>query len=114
MQKIDPARCKPRTRKEWEENGGGVPRRVVSRMLQAGYVDSLHAADPAAAETLGSFTTEFPGQRVDYILTWGIEPARIRVRLDRARRSGEGTPATISPSGRRSIEGSPMYPCRVS
>lgn len=78
VQKIDPARCKPKTRKAWEENGGGVPRRVVSRLLQAGYVDSLHAVNPVAAETVGSFTTEFPGQRVDYVLTWGIEPGRLK------------------------------------
>jgi exodeoxyribonuclease-3 len=78
VQKIDPAHCKPRTRKDWEENGGGVPRRVVSRLLQAGYVDSLHAVNPVAAETVGSFSTEFPGQRVDYVLTWGVEPGGLK------------------------------------
>ena len=77
-QQIDPARCKPRTRKEWEENGGGVPRRVVQRMLYAGYVDSLHAADPTAGTTRGTFSTQFPGQRVDYIFTSGLDRARLR------------------------------------
>lgn len=78
VQEIDPARCKPRTREEWERNGGDVPRRVVQRLLEAGYVDTLHAADPQAARTGGSFTTEHPGQRVDYIFAYGIEPDRIK------------------------------------
>ena len=78
VQQIDPARCKPRTRKEWEQNGGQVPRRVVQRLLDAGYVDSLHAVYPREAQTTGSFTTEYPGQRVDYVFTFGIEPDRIK------------------------------------
>lgn len=77
-QEIDPARCKPRTRKDWHNNGGHIPRRVVRRVLEAGYRDSLREADPTAARTLGSFSTEFPGQRVDYIFTFGIEPGDIR------------------------------------
>lgn len=77
-QRIDPSRCKPTTREAWERNGGYIPRRVVQRVLDAGYLDSLRAVDPIAAETAGSFTTEFPGQRVDYIFTFGIELARLR------------------------------------
>jgi endonuclease/exonuclease/phosphatase family metal-dependent hydrolase len=77
-QRIDPARCKPRTRREWEENGGGLPRRVVQRMLDAGYLDSLREVDRAASETKGSFTTEFPGQRVDYVFTFGFEKPRLK------------------------------------
>lgn len=77
-QKIDPARCKEKTRQAWEENGGHLPRRVVQRLLDAGYLDTLRAAHPAAAETVGSFTTRHPGQRVDYIFGFGIGPARIR------------------------------------
>ena len=78
VQRIDPSRCKPRTRLEWEQNGGDLPRRAVGRILEAGYLDSLHVASPAEAEHRGSFTTEFPGQRVDYIFTFGIEPRRIK------------------------------------
>ena len=76
-QQIDPARCKPSTRKEWDQNGGQLPRRVIQRMLDAGYVDSLDAAKGPAAGTMGTFSTQFPGQRVDYIFAHGIGPRRI-------------------------------------
>jgi exodeoxyribonuclease-3 len=72
-QRIDPQKCKPRSRREWEQNGGKLPRRVVQRMLDEGYRDSLREVDPAAAETVGTFTTQFPGQRVDYIFTFGFD-----------------------------------------
>jgi endonuclease/exonuclease/phosphatase family metal-dependent hydrolase len=77
-QRIDPARCKPGTREAFERNGGYIPRRVIQRVLEAGYSDSLRARDPSAAENAGSFSTEFPGQRVDYVFTFGIDPKRIR------------------------------------
>jgi endonuclease/exonuclease/phosphatase family metal-dependent hydrolase len=76
-QRIDPQRCKPRTRKEWDENGGGLPGRVVQRMLDSGYRDSLREVDPVGAEVKGSFNTEYPGQRVDYVFTHGFEPGRL-------------------------------------
>jgi len=78
IQEIDPARCKPRTREEWDENGGRIPRRVVQRILDAGYSDSLHAIRGPAAGRMASFTTEFPGQRVDYIFTHGFPSERLR------------------------------------
>ena len=77
-QQIDPARTKERTRGDWEANGGKLPRRVVQAMLDAGYVDSLHAVDRDSAETTGTFSTQFPGQRVDYIFTHGIDRQRLR------------------------------------
>ncbi|HEY7091325.1 MAG TPA: endonuclease/exonuclease/phosphatase family protein [Tepidisphaeraceae bacterium] len=76
IQLIDPEKTKPETRQEWRENGGQIPRRVVQQLLDAGYVDSLYAFDPQRARTLGSFSTQFPGQRVDYIFTFGT--AKIR------------------------------------
>ena len=76
-QRIDPAQCKPRTRKDWDENGGYLLRRVVQRMLDAGYRDSLREVDPEAAETKGTFSTEFPGQRVDYVFTHGFDRPRL-------------------------------------
>jgi endonuclease/exonuclease/phosphatase family metal-dependent hydrolase len=76
-QSIDLSRSKPKTRVEAEANGGVIPRRAVQTLLNAGYRDSLREADPHAAENLGTFTTEFPGQRVDYIFTHGIESRRI-------------------------------------
>ena len=78
FQLIDPAKCKPRTQREWSENGGGLPRRVVWRMLDAGYRDSLYEVDPQAAQTLGTFNTQSPGQRVDYIFTHGIERPKLK------------------------------------
>ena len=77
-QQIDPARTKERTRKDWEANGGMLPRRVVRAILDAGYVDTLHAVDPEAAETTGTFSTQYPGQRVDYIFTHGVPLPRLR------------------------------------
>jgi endonuclease/exonuclease/phosphatase family metal-dependent hydrolase len=77
IQQIDPARCKPKTRDAWEKNGGTIPRRVVQKLLDSGYVDTLAALRPAEAPTLASFTTQYPGQRVDYIFAFGVEPARL-------------------------------------
>lgn len=73
VQQIDPQRCKPSTREEWQQNGGMLPRQVVQRLLDAGYVDSLHAIDPRAGESAGTFSTQFPGQRVDYLFAWGVD-----------------------------------------
>ena len=77
-QQIDPARCKPKTRAAWEAQGGRLPRRVVQRLLDAGYVDTFHAVDRTAGETQGTFSTEFPGQRVDYVFTHGVDVTWIR------------------------------------
>jgi endonuclease/exonuclease/phosphatase family metal-dependent hydrolase len=77
-QQIDPARCKRRTQQAWRENGGRIPRRLVQRMLDAGYVDSLRAADEHAAEVEASFTTQHQGQRVDYIFAFGVDRSRFR------------------------------------
>ena len=77
-QQVDPAKCKPRTQKEWEQNGGGLPRRAVQKVLDAGYKDTLREADPRASETVGTFKTEFPGQRVDYVFAYGIESGHLK------------------------------------
>jgi endonuclease/exonuclease/phosphatase family metal-dependent hydrolase len=76
MQHIDPAACKPTTRAAWESNGGKIPRRVVQRLMDAGYVDSLSVVSPHHAARAGSFTTQNPGQRVDYIFSFGVEKPR--------------------------------------
>jgi endonuclease/exonuclease/phosphatase family metal-dependent hydrolase len=70
-QQIDPEKCKDSTKRAFHANGGQIPRRAVAMLLAAGYVDTLAAHDPAATRTAGSFTTEKPGQRVDYIFAWG-------------------------------------------
>ena len=77
-QQIDPSRCKPSTRRAFESNGGYIPRRVVQRLLDAGYADSLYSKYPLLAETSASFSTDFPGQRVDYIFTHNVDPQRIQ------------------------------------
>ena len=77
-QQIDPAKAKKSTREEWQKNGGYIPRRVIQRVLDQGYLDSLRALHPEQAETAGSFSTEHPGQRVDFIFTFGIDPSRFR------------------------------------
>jgi endonuclease/exonuclease/phosphatase family metal-dependent hydrolase len=76
-QQIDPARTKPRTQKDWAANGGHLPRRAVQKLLAAGYVDTLHAVDPAAAAVRGTFSTQFPGQRVDYVFAHGFDRPRL-------------------------------------
>lgn len=81
-QQVDPARCKPKTRQEWKANHNLLPLRVVSRILAAGYTDALHAFDPAAADLAdgreGTFTTQYPGQRVDYTFTFGFPAESIQ------------------------------------
>ena len=78
VQKIEIAKCKKATQKEFSENGNMIPRRVVSEILDAGYIDTLHAFDRPAGESAGTFTTQTPGQRVDYIFTFGVNPSSIR------------------------------------
>jgi endonuclease/exonuclease/phosphatase family metal-dependent hydrolase len=77
-QQIDPSQCKPKMRRAWAENGGSVPRRVVQRFLDSGYVDTLRATDEQKAATDVSFTTLHPGQRVDYVFSFGFAPERVR------------------------------------
>ena len=98
-QRIDPARCKPRTRKEWDQNGGGLPRRAVQKVLDAGYRDTLREVDPRAAETVGSFKTEFPGQRVDFVFSYGFEARQLRQawveQSDAARQASDHFPVGV-------------------
>ena len=78
VQRIDPEKCKPSTRKEWAENGGQIPRRVVAKILESGYLDAMHAVRGDWAAEHGTFSTQFPGQRVDYIFSYGIERSRLK------------------------------------
>ena len=102
-QRVDPAKCKPRTRREWDENGGGLPRRAVQRLLDAGYVDTLRELHPADAERAGSFTTEFPGQRVDYVFAFGMERTRLKEawvdQSERARGASDHFPVGLEIDG---------------
>jgi endonuclease/exonuclease/phosphatase family metal-dependent hydrolase len=77
-QQIDLAKCKPSTREQAAANGGQIPRRVVQRMLNEGYADTYYSVNPEAAKTHGTFTTQFPGQRVDYVFAHSIAAGRIK------------------------------------
>jgi endonuclease/exonuclease/phosphatase family metal-dependent hydrolase len=77
-QKIEPTLCKPSTQKAFYSNGGHLPRRVIARLLDEGYADSLRTLYPLMSQTCGSFSTEKPGQRVDYIFTFGIDASRLQ------------------------------------
>jgi len=78
VQHFDPARAHPRTREAFEANGNVLPRQVVQRLLDEGYLDTLHVVAGDRARELMSFTTRHPGQRLDYIFAWGIPPQRVR------------------------------------
>lgn len=78
VQQIDLEKCKPKTREQAATNGGTIPRRVIQTLLNEGYADTYQMAEPNQAKVQGTFTTQFPGQRVDYIFTHSIAPARIK------------------------------------
>ena len=78
IQQIELPRCRPRTQKDWEENGCMLPREVITRVLAAGYLDTLHASRGDAAGQLGTFSTHYPGQRVDYIFASGFPSQRVK------------------------------------
>jgi endonuclease/exonuclease/phosphatase family metal-dependent hydrolase len=78
VQQINPEQCKESTRDEYHKNGDELPRRVIQSVLDAGYLDTLHEAHPAAAAGAGTFSTQHPGQRVDYIFTWGMKAEQIK------------------------------------
>jgi endonuclease/exonuclease/phosphatase family metal-dependent hydrolase len=78
VQEFEIDKCKAKTREEVKQNGGVLPRRAVGKLLAAGYVDAFYALDPQAAAKTGSFTTQDPGQRVDYIFAYGIDRARLK------------------------------------
>jgi endonuclease/exonuclease/phosphatase family metal-dependent hydrolase len=86
IQRIDPQKCKPRTREDIAANGGVLPRRAVQKLLDEGYVDCLHAVVGSDAANVGSFTTQCPGQRVDYVFAWGVSKARMKeARIEQGR-----------------------------
>ena len=72
VQRIDRERLPDKSKPHYDANGGGLPRRVIQKVLDAGYVDALVAHDPEAAATATSFTTLRPGQRLDYIFAFGV------------------------------------------
>jgi endonuclease/exonuclease/phosphatase family metal-dependent hydrolase len=77
-QLIEIEKCKPSTREEWRQNGGHIPRRAIQKLLTAGYLDSCYILKPEQAKMTGTFSTQFPGQRIDYIFTYGLPPSRLK------------------------------------
>jgi endonuclease/exonuclease/phosphatase family metal-dependent hydrolase len=76
-QRIDPSRCKITTQQAWKSNGNQLPRRVIEAMLAVGYVDTYRALHDEQSELTGSLDTQHPGQRVDYIFTFGVPVANV-------------------------------------
>lgn len=82
-QQIDLSLAHPTTRREAQSNidlkahvtDVGVPRRAIARLLQEGYLDTFRAHDARRADTTGSFTTQHPQQRVDYVFAHGHDVA---------------------------------------
>lgn len=86
IQSIDIEKCKQRTKDDAAANGGVLPRTAIQKLLDAGYVDAFYAAHSSEAAKTGSFSTQSPGQRVDYIFAFGVDPRRIKeagIELDR-------------------------------
>lgn len=78
IQQINLENCKPKTRQQAASNGGNIPRQVIQTLLNEGYTDTYQSAEPEHAKTNGTFTTQFPGQRVDYIFTHSVLPTNIK------------------------------------
>lgn len=77
-QRIDPSQCTANTQQAWQSNGGKLPRRAIEAMTAAGYLDTFNALHDEKHEMSGSFTTQHPGQRVDYIFAWGVKPTEVK------------------------------------
>lgn len=83
QQRIDIARCKDATQKAYADNGQSIPRDAIELLLSHGYIDTLAAARGDAAFDAATFTTHQPGQRVDYVFTYGAEPSEAWIEQDR-------------------------------
>lgn len=82
-QHIRPDLCTPATRQAALAQGGIIPRDAISRLEAAGYIDTLAAANPALAQTAGTFSTQHPGQRVDYIFAFAARVRSAWIETDR-------------------------------
>ncbi len=72
-----------KSKSHWDANGGGIPRRVIQSVLDAGYVDTLAVHRPDDVGQLCSFTTQQPGQRVDYLFAFGVNVSDAWIERDR-------------------------------
>jgi exonuclease III len=65
-QRIDVAKLRPKSRERIGEQNNELPREVIRKMLEHGYVDA-HGLHHSAADFDTSFTTSHPAMRVDFI-----------------------------------------------
>jgi endonuclease/exonuclease/phosphatase family metal-dependent hydrolase len=65
-QKIDLQKADPKIRDRVLAQGGQIPRLVVKKVLEAGYLDA-HAIGRSPEQWQNTFTTAYPELRVDYI-----------------------------------------------
>lgn len=56
---------------------GGFGAGAIQQILDAGYIDTLAALDPARAAESGTFSTQSPQHRPDRIFAWGVPSERI-------------------------------------
>jgi len=77
-QRIDPLRCKPKTQQAWKANGNRLPHRVIQALIDTGYRDTYSALHDEQLELIGSFDTQHSGQRVDYILAFGVPTVAVK------------------------------------
>lgn len=71
IHRIERARL-PDTSRKYFDRRGDLPRRAIGALLAARYLDTLAATQPGTAPTAASFTTLQPGQRVDFVFTFGL------------------------------------------
>ena len=76
IHKLERTRLPDASRKFFDKERD-LPRRAIASILDAGYLDTLAVAAPESAPTAATFTTLQPGQRVDFIFTFGVAPEAI-------------------------------------
>lgn len=77
IQQLERDRLPDASRKYFDKYGD-LSRRAIDEILTAGYIDTLAAHDPESARCAATFTTLQPGQRIDYIFTFGIPREQIK------------------------------------
>ena len=77
-QKIDPSRCNSKTQTAYRENKNQLPREVVQSLIDAGYIDTYAVHHNEESEMIGTFDTQTPGQRIDYIFGFGVPTVSVK------------------------------------
>jgi endonuclease/exonuclease/phosphatase family metal-dependent hydrolase len=77
-QQIDPEKCRLKTQQAWKTNGQRLPRQAISAVIEAGYTDTYAVRHNELSHMVGSFDTQTPGQRVDYIFASGLPDSAVK------------------------------------